>query len=191
MYFCYNYNYYKSFTRQHLISKHNILNSFDVNNLTQIEIIFSLKNNKRECNLLLFWLIFSLTGRKPIILKVFSGFKKAKLKFILRLNARAFIGILRVFSIFILAEHEKKKQLVLKKEQSSYFFLFSRSYLEYLDTFCFYSYIGNPDLKFLLENLNLIFKFKSQNLRFLSTTLNTLQLPITNDSKGNNSSDQG
>jgi hypothetical protein len=132
-----------------------------------------------------------LTGRKPIILKVFSGFKKVKLKFILRLNSKAFIGILRVFSIFILGGHEKKKQLVLKKEQSSYFFLFSGSYLEYLDTFCFYSYIGNPDLKFLLENLHLIFKFKSQNMRFLSTTLNSLQLPITNDSKGNDFTNQG
>jgi hypothetical protein len=103
MYFCYNYNYYKNFIRYHLISKHNILNFFGVGSLKQVDIIFSLKNNKRECNLLLFWIIFALSGRKPLILKTFSGFKKNKFKFILRLSPKAFISILRVFSIFILS----------------------------------------------------------------------------------------
>jgi hypothetical protein len=54
VYYCYNYNYYKKFTRQHVVSKHNILNFFEVDTMSQIDIIFSLKNNKRECNLLLF-----------------------------------------------------------------------------------------------------------------------------------------
>jgi hypothetical protein len=178
MYFCYNYNYYKNFIRYHLISKHNALNFFETTSLKQIDIIFSLKNNKRECNLLVFWLIFALSGRKPIILKTFSGFKKNKFKFILRLNPKAFIGVLRVFSIFILSGHEKKKTLVLKKEQSSYFFIFKGSYLEYLDTFCFYNYVSRQDLKFLLENLHLVFKFKATHSSRLRTTLNCLQLPI-------------
>jgi hypothetical protein len=178
MYFCYNYNYYKNFISYHLISKHNVLNFFETTSLKQIDIIFSLKNNKRECNLLVFWLIFALSGRKPIILKTFSGFKKNKFKFILRLNPKAFIGVLRVFSIFILSGHEKKKTLVLKKEQSSYFFIFKGSYLEYLDTFCFYNYVSRQDLKFLLENLHLVFKFKATHSSRLRTTLNCLQLPV-------------
>jgi hypothetical protein len=159
--------------------------------MSQIDIIFSLKNNKRECNLLLFWLVFALTGRKPIILKTFSGFKKNKFKFILRLNPKFFIGILRIFSVFILSGHEKKKKMTLKKEQASYFFIFRGSYLEYLDTFCFYNYVGNQDLKFLLENLYLVFKFKAKDPYTLSTTLNSLQLPTTRDSKGNDSTNPG
>jgi hypothetical protein len=191
MYFCYNYNYFKSFTRYHLIAKHNILNFFEVGSLSQVNIIFALKMNKRECTLLLFWLVFALTGRKPLILKTFSGFKKNKFKFVLRLNPKAFIGVLRVFSIFILAEHEKKQRLILKKEQSSYICLFTGTYLEYIDTFCFYNYIGNQDLKFLLENLYLVFKFKSRHPAGVRTLLNCLQFPITNDSKRNNLADSG
>ena len=94
------------------------------------------------------------------------------------------MSILRVFSIFILAEHQKKKKMVLKKEQSSYFFIFEGSYLEYLDNFCFYNYISNQGLKFLLENLHLVFKFKIKGLKILNTTLNSLQLPTTYDKKG-------
>jgi hypothetical protein len=191
MYFCYNYNYFKKFTRYHSISKHNILNIFEVGSVSQADIIFSLKNSKRECNLLLFWLIFVLSGKKPVILKTFSGFKKNKFKFILKLNLKAFIGVLRVFSIFILSGHEKKKQLLLKAEQSSYFCIFKGSYLEYLDTFCFYNYIGNQDLKFLLENLCVVFKFKSKQASQLNTILGCLQLPTTNDSKGNNFANPG
>jgi hypothetical protein len=178
MYFCYNYNYYKNFISYHLISKHNVLNFFEAGSLTRVDIIFSLKNNKRECNLLVFWLIFALSGRKPVILKTFSGFKKNKFKFILRLNTKAFIGVLRVFSIFILSGHEKRKTLVLKKEQSSYFFIFKGSYLEYLDTFCFYNHVSKQDLKFLLENLHLVFKFKGTQPARLRTALNCLQLPV-------------
>jgi hypothetical protein len=191
VYFCYNYNYFKSFTRQHSISKHNILNFFEVDCLFRVDIIFALKNNKRECNLLLFWVIFVLTGRKPLVLKTFSGFKKNKFKFLLRLNPKAFISILRVFSIFILAGHEKKTRLGIKQEQGNYFCLFSGTYLEYLDTFCFYGYIGNQDLKFLLENLCLVFKFKSTRPAQLATTLSSLQLPTTNDSKRNDFTNQG
>jgi hypothetical protein len=177
MYFCYSYNYHKNFIRYHIISKHNTLNFFTVNSFSYVDVIFSLKNNKRECNLLLFWLIFVLSGRKPIILKTFSGFKKNKLKFILRLNRKGFIALLRVFSIFILSGHEKKRKMVLKKEQSSYFFIFKGSYLEYLDTFYFYNYISNQDLKFFLENLHLVFKFKSKHRSRLKTELNCLQFP--------------
>jgi hypothetical protein len=126
-----------------------------------------------------------LTGRKPLVLKTFSGFKKNKFKFLLRLNPRAFIGILRVFSIFIVAGHEKKTRMIIKQEQGSYFCLFKGTYLEYLDTFCFYNYIGNQDLKFLLENLYLVFKFKSTYPAQLCTALSSLQLPTRNDSKGN------
>ena len=110
MYFCYNYNYYKNSIRNHLISKHSILNFFEVNPLSRIDIIFSLKTPKKECNLLLFWLIFILTGKKPVILKTLSGFKKKKIKFILTLSPKSFITVLKVFSIFILASHEKKKK---------------------------------------------------------------------------------
>jgi hypothetical protein len=192
MYFCYNYNYYKQFTRYHLISKHNILNFFEVGKPQQVDIVFSLKNNRRECNLLLFWLIFALSGRKPLILKTFSGFKKNKVKFVLSLNMRAFVGVLRVFAVFILASHEKKTCMVLKQEQSRYFFTFKGSYLEYLDTFCFYNYVGNQDLKFLLENLYLVFKFEPTRLGQLNTTLNSLQVPTTiYDSKGDDLTDTG
>jgi hypothetical protein len=186
MYFCYNYNYYKKFTRHHIISKHNTLNFFEVGSLTTADIVFSLKNNRRECNLLLFWLIFILSGRKPLILKTFSGLKKNKIKFILRLQQRAFISLLRVFSIFVLAGHGKNI-LALKKEKSSFFFIFKGSYLECPDTLHFYNYINNLDLKFLLENLHLIFKFKVSHPGRLSTGLNCLQLPTTHDTKGNNS----
>ena len=79
--------------------------------------------------------------------------------------------------------------MVLKKEQSSHFFIFKGSYLEYLDTFCFYRYISNQDLKFLLENLHLVFKFKAKFLETLNTTLNGLQLPTTHDTKGDNFTD--
>jgi hypothetical protein len=185
VYFCYNYNYFKNFTRYHSISKHNILNLFEVENLSQVDIIFALKSNKKECSLLLFWIIFVLTGRKPLVLKTFSGFKKNKFKFILRLNPVAFVGVLRVFSVFILAGHDQKTRLVIKQEQGSYFCLFKGTYLEYLDTFCFYNYIGNQDLKFLLENLYLVFKFKSTSSAQLRTTLSSLQLPTSNDTKGN------
>lgn len=191
MYFCYSYSYFKGFTRSHLISKHSILNFFEVDNLSRVDIIFALKNNKRECNVLLFWIVFVLTGRKPLVLKTFSTFKKNKFKFILRLNPKAFIGVLRVFSIFILAAHEKKTRMVIKQEQSSYFCVFKGTYLEYLDTFCFYNYVGNQDLKFLLENLYLVFKFKSRCSSQLQTVLNSLQLPTINDSKGNNFTNQG
>jgi hypothetical protein len=192
MYFCYNYNYYKQFTRYHLISKHNILNFFEVGKPQQVDIVFSLKNNRRECNLLLFWLIFALSGRKPLILKTFSGFKKNKVKFVLSLNMRAFVGVLRIFAVFILASHEKKTLMVLKQEQSRYFFTFKGSYLEYLDTFCFYNYVGNQDLKFLLENLYLVFKFEPTRLGQLNTTLNSLQVPTTiYDSKGDDLTDTG
>jgi hypothetical protein len=132
-----------------------------------------------------------LTGRKPLVLKTFSGFKKNKFKFLLRLNLKAFVSILRIFSIFILAGHETKTRLVVKQEQSSYFCIFKGTYLEYLDTFCFYNYIGNQDLKFLLENLCLVFKFKSRSPAHLQTILNSLQLPTTNDSKGNDFTDEG
>jgi hypothetical protein len=81
--------------------------------------------------------------------------------------------------------------MTLKKEQASYFFIFRGSYLEYLDTFCFYNYVGNQDLKFLLENLYLVFKFKAKDPYTLSTTLNSLQLPTTRDSKGNDSTNPG
>ena len=97
---------------------------------------------------------------------------------------------MRVFSVFILSGHEKKKQMLLKSEQSGYFCLFKGSYLEYLDTFCFYNYISNPDLKFLLENLHLVFKFKRSSNLTLSTALNCLQLPTTNDSKRNDFTNQ-
>jgi hypothetical protein len=190
MYFCYSYSQYRNVTRHHLISKHNIVNFFDVDILAQIDVIFSLKNNKRECNLILFWLIFTLSGRKPLILKS-SGFKTNKLKFILQLNPKDFIGLLRVFSIFILSGHEKKKKMVLKKEQSCYFFIFKGSYLEYLDTFCFYNYISNQDLKFLLENLYLVFKFKGEDSRRLATVLSCLQLPTTDDTKRDDFAGQG
>lgn len=106
------------------------------------------------------------------------------------LNPKAFITILKVFSIFILSSHEKKKKMTLKNEQSSQFFVFKGSYLEYIDTFRFYDYLANQDLKFLLENLNLIFKFKALNPGWLNTVLNSLQVPTTrkkNDSKRNNS----
>jgi hypothetical protein len=73
--------------------------------------------------------------------------------------------------------------MILKKEQSSYFFIFKGSYLEYLDTFCFYKYISNQDLKFLLENLHLVFKFKVKQPEVLSTALNSLQLPTVYDTK--------
>jgi hypothetical protein len=189
MYFCYNYNYYKNFIRYHLISKHNTLNFFEVGGLSQTDIIFSFKNSKRECNLLVFWLIFTLSGKKPIILKTVSGFKKNKFKFILRLSLKALIKVLRTFSVFILSSHEKKKHMVLKQEQSSYFFVFKGSYLEYLDTFCFYSYISNQDLKFLLENLYLVFKFKTRLPGSLKTLLNCLQLPVSYGSKRNDSAD--
>jgi hypothetical protein len=76
-----------------------------------------------------------LTGRKPLILKTVTGFKKLKFKFILRLNSKAFISVLRLFSVFILSGHEKKKKMLLRAEQSSSFFVFKGSYLEYLDTF--------------------------------------------------------
>lgn len=191
MYFCYNYDYYKNFTRHHLISKHNTLNFFEIDNVPQVNIIFSLKNNKRECSLLLFWLIFALSGRQPVILKTVSGFKKNKLKFLLTLTPKAFVCVLRTFSIFILSGHEKKRKLVLKKEQSSHFFIFKGSYLEYLDTFCFYNYVGNQDLKFLFENLHLVFKFKARTPRQLNTALNSLQLPTTYDPKGNDFTDPG
>ena len=190
MYFCYNNSYYKDFIRPHLISKHSTLNFFEIDGFAVVDTVFSLKNTKREVGLLLFWLIFALSGRKPLILKTLSRFKKNRLKFILRLNLKAFIGLLRVFSVFILSGHEKKKKMVLKKEQSGYFFLFKGSYLEYLDTFCFYNYISNPDLKFLLENLHLAFKFKGSLPLTLSTSLNCLQLPTLNDSKRNDFTNQ-
>ena len=78
--------------------------------------------------------------------------------------------------------------MALKNEQSSQFFVFKGSYLEYTDTFRFYDYLANQDLKFLLENLYLIFKFKAINTGWLNTTLNCLQVPTTkhkNDSKRN------
>jgi hypothetical protein len=99
--------------------------------------------------------------------------------------------MLRLFSVFILSGHEKKKKMGLKKEQSCYFFIFKGSYLEYLDTFCFYTYVGNQDLKFLLENLHLVFKFKGGQPTRLATTLSCLQLPTTYDSKRNDFTDEG
>jgi hypothetical protein len=191
VYFCYNYNYYKNYIRYHLISKHNILNFFEVDRISRVRIIFSLKHNKRECNLLLFWLIFTLSGRKPIILKRALGFKKNKFKFILMLNTKAFVSIMRVFAVFILAEHEKKKKMILKKEQSSYFFMFNGSYLEYLDTFYFYNCVSNQDIKFLFENLHLVFKFKANKSEVLNTALNSLQLPTSYDSKRDAFTNQG
>jgi hypothetical protein len=191
VYFCYNYSYFKNFTRSHLISKHNILNFFEVENISQVDIVFALKNNKRECGLLLFWVIFVLVGRKPLVLKTFSGFKKNKFKFIIRLKRAAFVNLLRIFSVFILASHEKRARLILKQEQSSYFCIFKGTYLAYLDTFCFYNYIGNQDLKFLLENLYLVFKFKSKTPEQLKTALSSLQLPITNDTKRNDFANTG
>ena len=90
-----------------------------------------------------------------------------------------------------MAGHEKKTRMVVKQEQGSYFCLFRGTYLEYLDTFCFYGYIGNQDLRFLLENLCLVFKFKSRYPAQLRTALNSLQLPTTNDSKGNDFENEG
>lgn len=106
------------------------------------------------------------------------------------MNSKAFINVLRVFSIFILSGHEKKKKMVLKREQSSYFFIFKGTYLESSDTLYFYNYLGNQDLKFLFENLHLVFKFKVFHLNRLNTALNCLQIPTTHDSKGNDFSDQ-
>ena len=158
--------------------------------LPSVEILFSLKNNKRECNLLLFWLIFVLFGRKPLILKTFSGLKKNKVKFILRINQRLFISTLRVFSILILAAHEKFF-LVLRQDQGSYFFVFKGTYLEYFDTFYLYSYIGTQDVKFLFENIYLIFKFKTARPSALNTALNSVQIPTTHDPKRNTFSNPG
>jgi hypothetical protein len=95
------------------------------------------------------------------------------------MNPKAFIGILRVFSIFVLSEHEKKVKLGFRREQSSYFFIFKGSYLECSDTLYFYNFVGNQDLKFLFENLYLVFKFKTIRLSTLNSVLNSLQLPTT------------
>jgi hypothetical protein len=179
MYFCRQLDYYKKFVRTNIISKHNILNQFEILPFKQINVFFSLKKINRECVLLLFWLSFILIGKKPLFLKIFSGYKKKKIKFIVTLKFKDFVKITKTLAIFIFSNQENKNRLQLKSETSGFFFFFDKTYLEYMETFRFYDFLSSNNLTFLLENIFLIFKFYSKQTKLLlKTFLNSYQIPV-------------
>jgi hypothetical protein len=161
------------------MSKHNILNLNKLEPFYKVNVIFALKTTKRECNLLLFWLAFVLVGKRPLILRTFTGYKKKKIKFIVSLNLKKLTPFLKTFSIFILSNQRKNKTFLLKKETSGFFFYFSGSFLEYIETFKFYDFVTAQDLSFLLENLFIVFKFFClEKSNAIKTLLNMNQIPV-------------
>jgi hypothetical protein len=173
-------DFYIRSVRSKIISKHNVLNLSDLEPCGKVNVIFALKKTNRECNLLLFWLSFVLVGKRPLILRTFTGYKKKKIKFIVSLNLRHLMPFLKTFSVFILSNHRKNKTFKLKKETSGFFFYFSGSFLEYVETFKFYDFVTAQELSFLLENLFIVFKFfcyKKNNI--IKTLLNLNQVPAT------------
>lgn len=123
-------------------------------------------------------MVFILVGFKPLVVKNFSGYKKKNIKFVLTVTRKNFISLLKTFSLFILSKQEKKKKLVLKKETFGFFFIFNKTYLEYLETFNFYNFLTIVDLSFLFEHLTLIFKFKYDCKLKLKLFLNSFQIPV-------------
>lgn len=178
MYFSHNKNYYLNSIRPNLISKYNILNIFEIKPFYILNLIFILKKNKKTVNLFLFWLIFILLGKKPLLLKTHSDFKKKKFKFIASLNIASVIDLLQAFSIHILSNAEKGKKLIMKTDNISCFFIYKDTYLDFLDTYKIFNFITNSDLNFLIENLFFIFKFKTTFLKKLCFFLNSFQIPV-------------
>jgi hypothetical protein len=124
-------------------------------------------------------LAFILVGKKPLILRTFTGYKKKKIKFIVSLNLKGLLPFLKTFSIFILSNQRKNYPFFLKEETSGYFFYFSGSFLEYTETFRFYEFVTSQDISFLLENLFIVFKFFCRpGSSSVKTFLSANQIPI-------------
>jgi hypothetical protein len=61
-------------------------------------------------------------GKKPLFLKIFSGYKKKKIKFIVTLNFKEFSAITRTLAVFVFSNQGSKNRLQLKSETSGFFF---------------------------------------------------------------------
>ena len=182
---CQNYFYYNRFIRRYIISKHNTVNYFFNFVFTEVQVIFALKEAKKSVNLLLFWLVFVLIGKKPIIVKTSGLYKKKKIKFIITLTIQDFISSFKMFAFFVFPRQEKKHELRLKKESNGFFFFFKDTFLDSIETFPFYNFISWQDWLFLLDKLFLIIKFKAIRRTVLKTGLNSLQIPAVYDTKRN------
>lgn len=171
--------YYKNFVKLNVISKHNILNSYSLNFFKSVEISVWLKGYKKEVNLLLFWVLYAVTGHRPLVLKE-VGFKKKKITFKLNFNLAHYFLVSRLLSIFVFSKLENRKLFFLKNDQNLTSFSLKGINLDYFETMKFYRLLVNADLQFLFENLAVNVSFNSLlGSTGLPTVLRSFQYPVT------------